>query len=302
MKASGPISPYASHLAFYEHAYGQHIAESHVVGGLGTSIFVAEQSAGDWSDAPTPDLVITRLATAPIKVTCDIGSGRQRLFVPPRSFVVVPPAFATTFLIDQAHRVEFVTIPFKRLLTFVGEDRANTLPADGNFGRLHKCTWNDAGVNSLLDTLISETRAGSPHGALGADALLLRLVATLTALRDRQSDANARASLAPWQLKRALERIEADPAEDLSLADLAAAVGLSPSHFCRAFGQSTGVPPHRYRLGRRMVRAKELLTQTQLPITDIALSLGFSSSQHFAAAFRAESGLTPSEWRRKNRI
>jgi AraC family transcriptional regulator len=290
---------YASHLAFYEHAYGQHIAESHTIGALGATLLVAEQSAGDWSDAPTPDLIITRHASSPANMTLDIGAGQSRVFATPNAFVVVPPDYATTIIVDQAHRIELVAIPFARMSAFVGENYAGALPSDGDFGSLHRNVWRDKAAGGIIDALFAEARAGGPHRALGADALLLRLVATLITLRDRRRDPDPPDRLAPWQLKRALERIEADPAEDLLLAELAATVGLSPSHFCRAFARSTGAPPHRYRLARRIDRAKELLIGTQLPITDIALSCGFASSQHFASAFRRLVGTTPTAYRKE---
>ncbi len=64
------------------------------------------------------------------------------------------------------------------------------------------------------------------------------------------------------------------------------------------FRASTGSPPYRYVLGRRIERAKDLLADTSLSITDVALACGFSSSAHFATAFRQAQGATPSSYRR----
>jgi AraC family transcriptional regulator len=297
MDASFGERPFESHLAFYEHAYGQHIAESHTLGRRGATLMVSEQSAGDWSDAPTPDLVVTRLCTRPIKLTCDIGAGRQRMTMHAGSFVVVPPGYATTFLIDNPHRGEFTAIRFADLLAMVGDVEEAGVPFDGDFGVLHRHVWRDRRCAAAMDALFREARAGAPHGALGADGFVLQLVGALIALRDRRSD-ETRSGLAPWRLKRALARLEDDLADDISLAEVAAAAGLSPEHFCRAFARSIGEPPNRYRLGRRIERAKELLAGTTLPVTEIALSLGFATPQHFAAAFKARVGATPSGWRR----
>ena len=58
------------------------------------------------------------------------------------------------------------------------------------------------------------------------------------------------------------------------------------------------MPPHRYLLQQRVARARELLRASNLALTDIALQLGFASHSHFSTAFRSETGLPPSEYRR----
>lgn len=72
--------------------------------------------------------------------------------------------------------------------------------------------------------------------------------------------------LAGWQLKRALEVMNASLDRDLALSEPAALVGVSPHHFCRAFKQSTGVPPHRWLVACRVERAKELLEVSALTL------------------------------------
>lgn len=108
----------------------------------------------------------------------------------------------------------------------------------------------------------------------------------------------ARGGLAAWQQRVAVEHIEAHLAETLQLAELAALVRLSPWHFCRAFKQSVGLPPLRYRCARRMERARQFLAQGDMPVTEIGLELGFSETSSFTAAFRRVVGLTPTAYRR----
>jgi len=84
---------------------------------------------------------------------------------------------------------------------------------------------------------------------------------------------------------------------EVSLAELAASVNLSPFHFARAFKRSTGLPPHRFQQRLRMESARELLRTTQLSVTDIALRVGYGSSQALARAFRRDAGATPAEFR-----
>jgi AraC family transcriptional regulator len=75
---------------------------------------------------------------------------------------------------------------------------------------------------------------------------------------------------------------------------LANVAGLSAFHFSRAFKESFGLPPHRYLTSRRMDRAKELLSQADISVTEIGLELGFSNTSSFSAAFHKHTGTTPS--------
>jgi AraC family transcriptional regulator len=84
----------------------------------------------------------------------------------------------------------------------------------------------------------------------------------------------------------------------VSLADLAAVAGLSPNQFCTAFRITMGEPPHRWLVRRRIERARDLLADPRLTITDVALSVGFGSSAQIATAFRKNVGATPSAYRR----
>lgn len=84
---------------------------------------------------------------------------------------------------------------------------------------------------------------------------------------------------------------------DISLASLAAVVGLTPNHFLRAFRETFGMPPHAYVLARRIERAKELLADRSLSVTAIALATGFCDSSHFATAFKKRVGVPPSRYR-----
>jgi AraC family transcriptional regulator len=107
-----------------------------------------------------------------------------------------------------------------------------------------------------------------------------------------------RGGLAAWQERTVVAYIEDHLAEPISLATLAHFARLSPYHFSRAFKQSFGRPPHRYHTGRRIERAKALLTKPAQSVTEIGFTMGFSEASSFTAAFRRETGLTPSSYRR----
>ena len=109
---------------------------------------------------------------------------------------------------------------------------------------------------------------------------------------------NVRGGLAGWQKNQMRDYIEEHLDEEISLVTLAALAHLSPFHFARAFKQSFDLPPHRYLTLRRIERAKELLSQPELSVTRIGLNLGFSDTSSFSSAFRRQTGVTPTDFRR----
>ncbi|WP_119388291.1 helix-turn-helix transcriptional regulator [Taklimakanibacter lacteus] len=81
--------------------------------------------------------------------------------------------------------------------------------------------------------------------------------------------------------------------EDWPVERLAQVSGTSEAHFARSFRQAFGVPPHRYLLTRRIERAKALLRETELSITEIALQTGWNSLGTFGRIFRDVTGESP---------
>jgi AraC family transcriptional regulator len=111
-------------------------------------------------------------------------------------------------------------------------------------------------------------------------------------------EAPAKGGLAAWQQRIVTAYIEEHLAEQISLATLAGLVDLSPYYFCRAFKQSLGMPPHRYHNSRRIERAKILLAKPAPSVTDIGLTIGYSETSSFTAAFHKTTGVTPTTYRR----
>ena len=111
----------------------------------------------------------------------------------------------------------------------------------------------------------------------------------------------ARGGLAPWQVRRVTEYIEANIASTIRLQDLASIARLSHSHFCRAFKESVGHPAHAYVMRRRVQRAQGLMLSTVDSLSQIAAQCGMADQAHFCKLFRRLVGESPNAWRRAQR-
>lgn len=157
----------------------------------------------------------------------------------------------------------------------------------------------DPRLGQLADLAMSlaETPESPPPVVWEAFAILLlnRLPASAS------THAFQRGGLAPWQVRRTTEFMQANLGRGVALRELAELVGLSPFHFARAFKQSVGDPPHRYLARRRIERACELLSATNLSVIEIAAQLGYEAPGALSRMFRREIGLSPSDYRRRAR-
>lgn len=99
------------------------------------------------------------------------------------------------------------------------------------------------------------------------------------------------------RLLRAKDRMDAASHEEWPIERLARVSATSEAHFARSFKDAFGVPPHRYLLTRRIERARALLRDTDLPVTEIALQTGWNSLGTFGRIFRDITGESPGELR-----
>jgi AraC-like DNA-binding protein len=100
-------------------------------------------------------------------------------------------------------------------------------------------------------------------------------------------------------LLRAKDLVDARYFEPLSVADLAAAAGLSAAHFSRRFKQTFGESPHQYLLTRRLERAAAFLRATDWTVATVCIAVGWESIGSFTTSFRRMFGETPQIYRSK---
>ncbi len=146
----------------------------------------------------------------------------------------------------------------------------------GQFRQLVQLDWTEPGERLLGSSLAHE--------------MINHVLLTQVGLRQ---GLKVKGGLAPHLRRRLAEYIEQHLDQPLCLGELAQLAALSEYHFVRMFRTSFGLPPHRYVLQRRLLRARQLLQHSRLPLGEIALACGFASASHFSNRFRAAFGAAP---------
>ncbi|WP_244505362.1 AraC family transcriptional regulator [Rhizobium sp. LCM 4573] len=111
----------------------------------------------------------------------------------------------------------------------------------------------------------------------------------------------AKVCLTPAVANRVRDYLHEHFLRKLTTAELAAVCGLSPGHFTQAFSKTFGCPPYRYVLERRLDFAEKLLSETTMPVAEVAFLSGFSSQSHLSNLMRTSRNKTPSQLREGSR-
>jgi AraC family transcriptional regulator len=156
----------------------------------------------------------------------------------------------------------------------------------------------DKRMEHVAWALLSEMESGDALGRLYAESLGTALAAQLLR-RSGPAVPRRTSGLPKSRLQRVTDYVHEHLARDLSLHELARIAGMSASHFNAQFRQSTGMPVHQYVIAARVDTALHLLIQTALPVSDIALRVGFSSQSHLSRHLRRMHGLSPAALRRE---
>lgn len=212
----------------------------------------------------------------------------------------------TTYLYDlKADPRYVIDKPFHSLHFYVPRSALDGLADQSGARRIDAldCSpvgHDDAIVRHIGVCLGDGLRRPDEVNQLFIDHMMLALTAHVAATYGgyRHKAGTGRGALAPWQLARACDKLEADLGGKVPLQAIAAELGLSVSHFSRAFRAATGLPPHRWLLHHRVRTAKRLISERGLSLSEVAISAGFASQSHFTRVFSAVAGISPGAWRR----
>lgn len=163
----------------------------------------------------------------------------------------------------------------------------------------------DAGpIETLARLLVGELTHPARHGVYSESlvgsiaAALLDIPVESGATGSGETDGRG---LAASQMDRLVARIAAEGGRRLTVAEMAATVGLSESWFTSLFKATTGQTPLQWQLAHRIALAKQLLLRADLTIAGVASQLGFTDQAHFTKAFRQVAAETPAAWRQTHR-
>ncbi|MHC2626247.1 AraC family transcriptional regulator [Bradyrhizobium huanghuaihaiense] len=214
----------------------------------------------------------------------------------------------TTYLYDLKRDPRYVIDkPFHSLFFYIPRSALDSIAEQSHVPRVDDLdcqvgVGHDDGIIRHIGASLQEgLRRPDEANQLFIDHMMLGLTAHVAQIYGglQRKSAPARGGLAPWQAKRACERLESDLGGKLSLQKVAAELDLSVSHFSRAFRISVGMPPHQWLLHQRVKAAKQLMGVRDLPLSEIAMSAGFANQSHFTRVFSSIAGVSPAVWRRE---
>jgi AraC family transcriptional regulator len=161
----------------------------------------------------------------------------------------------------------------------------------------------DQQLENIAWALKAEMESGYPCGRLYLDSLAVAAATRLLLFHSSVSREPKRlhGRLSERKLRQVLSYIEDNLSQDVSLNDIASVAGLSVSHFKSLFRETLGLPVHQYLIRRRVERAKTLLREDRLPISQIAFEAGFAHQSHLAHHMRRVLGVSPKAFREMSR-
>ncbi len=166
----------------------------------------------------------------------------------------------------------------------------------------HRMSVEDPFMLQLGLQIKAETENNNPYGKIFIESAANLLAAYLLnhycvqnfRIQEYKSSSSSLA------IRRAIEYIHSSLDQELSLASMAQLSNISIYHFAHLFKQVVGLAPHHYIMNARMEKAKTLLINTNLPIIQIALEVGYTHN-HFIQIFKRYTSLTPSQYRRSHK-
>lgn len=254
-----------------------------------------EGPAGDVSRPALAEVVLYQEMRGGSHLTGDLGGGRFDVTAQKGDIILAAPNFATTTVVDVSHRLRSLALSKEKWQTVLDQASDGRFSFESQFiyGRMIGSSTIRSALRNLWALCNDE---GAPSRLL-ARAAGCEILAELCRLAGTPFTPVS-GGLAPWAERRVLDLMHARLSEDISLDELAAEARLSPFHFARMFKQSVCVPPRVYLTRLRIEKACELLELTDLPVTQIAFEVGYSSNQVLARVFTKQMRVSPTDYRR----
>ena len=250
-----------------------------------------EADAGRHAARPQPNHRLVFYETDEVAVDCACEGLRRTHLLAAGLFDLIPAGAEGAW--RDAAPVGFVMIRFAPHLV---ASTAEALGARGAVDLAPQLGARDPVVEEIASALAAELDAPRPAARIYTDGLAAALASRLLQT-SRAAGSPRRRSLSRPQLRRVLDLIEGNLAEDLPLERIADAARVSVPHFTAMFRRTTGQSVHRYVMERRVQRARCLLQDRRIAIADVAGACGFTHQSHLARWTRRVLGATPTQLR-----
>jgi AraC-like DNA-binding protein len=250
--------------------------------------------------APIDDLVVSIVISSHhCDVIRDVGSGREAFRLHRGCVDILPPRTPSYWNYEGTPEVLHISIPESFWRSFMSGYEAD-IPTV--LKRLARTPIYDPLIGELASRVWRYLGSPSSVAETVAHRLITAMMTILVVEHDHVGFLPRREcrtpTLASWRLRRALEIMSTCLERRVSIRQVADDVGLSYSHFQRAFNASTGRTPLQYMTEMRMEYAKDLLQDENRRIIDVAFQLDYSSPGHFSYRFKQIVGMSPKEWRK----
>ena len=273
------------------------MASSQELGWQNLRALEMRQTISEWTMPPLENHCIVVQLGPSVDVTARIGDENFEQSLEPGAITIVPAGLSVDWQQEDtpSHTLHLYLDPqFLRTTAESIDVDYNQVSIAPQFG------IRDEHIHHIGMSLRHELKDSNVIGRLYADSLAkvlaMQLVRRYSYLKDLQT---SRGGMAPRKLRKAIEFIKdnLDQEQTVTLSAVSEAVQMSYFHFSRAFKQSMGISPNAYMTEQRIARAKKWLSDTDLPIADIALRAGFASQSHFTTTFRKLVWTTPKAFR-----
>lgn len=258
-----------------------------------------KQPSGAFPDPPAPYWQIQLVLDGEGSAALDFGDGPWRDSLAPGQIAVSTVDTTCDYDVDGDHEVLALSLPKDCASALLQE--VDTVFAN-HFGQLHAHLWRDNAIRDLMLTIWRASKGDRHAPDLDPDEALIQLsLMLLKRSNEKFTPKDFAYRLSPAVRRRVTEFVDDHIDETLPLFRLAEVAGLSPYHFARAFRADIGDTPAQYVRRRRLAKAQDLIRDTDLPFTEIAMAAGFSSQSRLNDAFAREIGGTPTQMRRELR-
>ena len=216
----------------------------------------------------------------------------------------------TSYVGNKSKRITAGTVLFAK----PNEIRHSVFPFKAYYVRFEVCsnefiklfntfqTFSDASQNvkkilKCMNDIFDEERLANYNNPI-LECKMHKLIDELVLLNNKSIEKRNAYSNCSESVKNAIEYINENYSEKLSIKSVASAIHLSPIYFHGLFKMETGITPYEYITKKRIERAVNLLETTDTKIATISSECGFSSQSHFTDVFKKEIGCTPNKYRK----